>query len=344
MNICSIRGATTAAENTRECIIKTTEELLKEVIEQNDIKKEDIINIFFTATKDITKAYPAIATRNLGITDCAIMCMQELDIEESLPMCIRTMLTVNTNKTKGDLNHVYLKEAKKLRPDISMKKNPISVAIDGPAGSGKSTVSKIIAKELSFKYIDTGAMFRAIAYHCLKTGIDCNDFEKVSKSIENLDITLKFDEGIQKVYLNNSDISDEIRNRQVSNLSSIIAKIPDVREKLLLIQRNMAKDQNVIMDGRDVGTNILPNANVKIYLDADVCERARRRGEEIALKGENIEQEKLIEEIKQRDEQDKNRKIAPLKMAEDAIYINTTEKTIYEVTEEIIKLIKQNIK
>lgn len=344
MNICSIRGAITIEENTRECIIKNSEELLKEVLKENNILKDDIINIIFSATKDVTKAYPAIATRNLGITDCAIMCMQELNIEGSLPMCIRIMMTVNTNKTKSEIKHIYLKDAKKLRPDISLKENPISVAIDGPAGSGKSTVATIIAKELSFTYLDTGAMFRAIAYYCLENNIDSNDFSKVSEKLNDINISLEFKAGIQQVYLNENNITEKIRTQEISKISSIIAKIPEVREKLLIMQRNIAKDKNIIMDGRDIGTNVLPNANVKIYLDADIEERAKRRCNEISLKGETFDYEKIVSEIKERDKEDKNREIAPLKKAKDAISINTTNMSIQEVTEEIIKIIKQNIK
>lgn len=344
MNIYSVRGAITIEENTKECIVKDTEELLKQVLKENDIVKDDIINIIFSATKDITKAYPAIATRNLGITDCAIMCMQELNIEGSLSMCIRLMMTINTNKSKNELKHIYLKEAKKLRPDISLKEAPIAVAIDGPAGSGKSTVSTIIAKELSFTYVDTGAMFRAIAYYCLENNIDYNNFNEVSKILDNISILLKFEDGIQQVYLNNKCITEKIRTQEISNTASIIAKIPQVREKLLIIQRELAKNKNIIMDGRDVGTNILPNANVKIYLEADVEERAKRRHKDILLKGESFDYDYIIKDIKARDEADKNRKIAPLKMAEDAILINTTNMTIQDVAEKIIKIIKQNIK
>lgn len=344
MNICSIRGAITIEENTRECIIKNSEELLKEVLIQNDIEKDDIINIIFSATKDVTKAYPAIATRNLGITDCPIMCTQELNIENSLPMCIRIMITMCTNKTKKDIKHIYLKDAKKLRPDIALKENKLAVAIDGPAGSGKSTVAKLIAKELNFTYIDTGAMFRAIAYYCLKNNIDYKNYANVEKCLSNIDISLEFENENQQIYLNKENITEYIRTQEISKIASEVAKIKEVREKLLNIQRDMAKNRNVIMDGRDVGTNILPNAKVKIYLDADIEERAKRRCLELSLNGENYEFEKIALEIKERDEADKNREIAPLKKADDAISINSTDLTIHQVSEKIINIIKQNIK
>lgn len=343
MNIYSIRGAITIEENTKENIIKNTELLLNEIIIKNNITKENMINIIFSATNDITKEYPAIATRNIGINNCPIMCLQEMYVEESLPLCIRVMITVKLNDNVN-LNHVYLKDAKKLRPDIALKDNYFAVAIDGPAGSGKSTISKIICKELNFIYVDTGAMFRAISLYCLKNNIDCNSKEEVEKNIDNINISLEFENGIQQIYLNNENITEIIRTEEISNNASIIAKFPSVRNKLLSMQRNIASNNNVVMDGRDIATNVLPNANVKIYLDADVDERAKRRYEELILKNEKAEYYKVRQDIINRDNDDKNRKIAPLKKASDAITINTTNLSIYEVSNIIIKIIKENIK
>ena len=344
MNIYSIRGAITIEENTKENIVTNTETLLKEILTQNNINKDDIINIIFSATKDVTKAYPAIATRNLGITDCAIMCLQEMYVEDSLSMCIRIMLTANVDLKKQDIKHIYLKEAKRLRPDITLKNSSFAVAIDGPAGSGKSTVSKIISKELSFIYVDTGAMFRTITLHCLKNNIDCNNKEMVTKELENINISLSFENGIQQIYLNDENVTEKIRTQEIAKNASVVAQIPSVREKLLNMQREIASKNNVIMDGRDIGTNVLPNANVKIYLDADIDERAKRRCNELALKNEKYEYDIIRQGIIDRDNADKNRKIAPLKKADDAIVINTTSLSIYEVSEKIIKIIKENIK
>lgn len=344
MRICSIRGAITIEENNKDCIIKNSEILLNEILSKNNLMKEDIVNIIFTATKDITKAYPAIATRNLGINNCSIMCLQEMYVEDSIKMCIRIMVTANININKNDIKHIYLKGARRLRPDISMNGKGFSVAIDGPAGSGKSTVSRIIAKELNFIYVDTGAMFRTIAFYCMNNKIDCNNFFSVSKELKNIDISLKFDEGIQQIYLNNINVTDKIRTQEVSKNASLIAKIPEVREKLLFIQRNLARNKHIIMDGRDIGTNVLPNANVKIYLDANIDNRAKRRCNELLLKNEKFEYEKVRQGIIDRDNTDKNRKISPFKKADDAISINTTNMNINEVAEKIIKIIKDNIK
>ena len=244
MNICSIRGAITIEENTKENIVTNTETLLKEILTQNNINKDDIINIIFSATKDVTKAYPAIATRNLGITDCAIMCLQEMYVEDSLSMCIRIMLTANVDLKKQDIKHIYLKEAKRLRPDITLKNSSFAVAIDGPAGSGKSTVSKIISKELSFIYVDTGAMFRTITLHCLKNNIDCNNKEMVTKELENINISLSFENGIQQIYLNDENVTEKIRTQEIAKNASVVAQIPSVREKLLNMQREINRKNN----------------------------------------------------------------------------------------------------
>lgn len=342
MDIYSIRGAITIEKNSKEDIVYNTEKLLEEIITQNNIDKNNIINIVFSATDDITKTYPAIATRNLGITDCAVMCLQEMNVEDSLKMCIRVMITAKLDIDKKDIKHIYLKDAKILRPDIS--KNNLAIAIDGPAGSGKSTVSKIVAKELNFIYVDTGAMFRAITLYCLENNIKCENAKTVVKNLDNIDIKLKFKDGLQQVYLNGKNVTEEIRTQDISKNSSVVAKIPEVREKLLQMQRDIAKYSNVIMDGRDVGTNVLPNATVKIYLDADIDERAKRRCKELSEKNEPFEYEAVRQSIIDRDNADKNRKIAPLRKADDAIIINTTSLDIHQVSDLIIKIIKESIK
>ncbi|MFI3230736.1 MAG: (d)CMP kinase [bacterium] len=356
MFIKSIRGAITIEHNTKTDILKNTEVLLLEMIEQNNLKIDSIINIMFTATKDITKAYPAIATRNIGIVDCPIMCVQELDIENSLPMCIRVMFTI-TSIDDIKPNHIYLKDARKLRPDLFniLSDKKFAVAIDGPAGTGKSTVAKIISKELNFIYIDTGALYRGITYYCLSNNLDIMSEESIKGHLANINLAIKFENTKPQIYLNNNNITQNIRTEEISQKTSIVAQYKSVRDKLLDLQRNIAKYNNVIMDGRDIGTNILPSADVKIYLDADSHTRAVRRYNQ--LEGERLKDSstyvsksttdleitlvQIEKSIVERDFNDKNRDIAPLKIAGDATLINTTNLSIDEVCEKIILLIKQ---
>lgn len=342
MSVSCIRGAITIDENTKDNIIKNTTDLLEQIIYENEIKIDDIISILFTATKDITKVYPAVSARNLGITNASLMCLQEMYVEDSLEMCIRVMVTVNTTKSQSQVKHIYLKNATILRPDISSyKENFISVTIDGPAGSGKSTIAELVAKELDLYHIDTGAMYRSIAYFCLQNNIDFNNFDEVISKIENLNLSIKFINKNQHIFLNNIDITQKIRTQDIGKGASIIAKIPEVREKLINIQRELSKNQSIIMDGRDIGTNVLPNADIKIYMEATLEQRAIRRFNELKQKGEIYSLEEIKNEILQRDFEDKNRNIAPLVQAEDAILINTTNLTIQNVKNKIIKIINE---
>lgn len=341
MKIYSIRGATTIETNSKDNIIENAKILLQEIITQNNIVEEDIINIIFSATKDVTKAYPAICTRNMGINSTPIMCVQEMNVDESLNMCIRIMLT--TYLKNNNVQHIYLKEAKKLRPDIYFKSGGVNIAIDGPAGSGKSTVAKSICSELNFTYIDTGAMFRCVMLYCIKNNINIQNEVAVNEILDNINIFLEFKNKEQKIYLNDKDVTLDIRTPEISKNVSIIAKIPNVRDKLLKMQRKIAKDKNVIMDGRDIGTKVLPNAIVKIYLDANINERINRRYNELIAKGEEIDYNELKIDIINRDFMDMNREKAPLKKAIDAISINTTNLNLNEVCQQIIKIIKEKI-
>lgn len=343
MNIYSIRGATTIEENTKEEILKRTEELLHQMIEKNGIVKDNIVNMIFTATTDVTSAYPAIATRNIGITSCPVMCVQELFVENSLAMCIRVMITVTLDIDKSEIQHVYLRDAIELRPDISLQDTSFSVAIDGPVGTGKSTVARMVAKELAFLYIDTGAMFRAIALFCANNRVDCENSYEVSEALKNVDIKIKFEENMQQIYLNEKKVTDEIRTPEISSKASQIAKYPEVRKKLLDLQRSIAEGNKVVMDGRDVGTVVLPEAEVKIYLDADIDERARRRYEEFISRNRQVDFEEIKRSIAERDERDKNRKLSPLRKAEDAVEIDTTNIDAQGVADEIICIVKSRI-
>jgi cytidylate kinase len=211
------------------------------------------------------------------------------------------------------------------------------VAIDGPAGSGKGTVTKIVAKKLDLQYIDTGAMYRCIALEMLKDNVGLEDDEKIKDILNNTTIDLQG----SKVFLNNRDVTQEIRTIEVSNFTSPVSAIGFIREKMVELQRELAEGKNVIMEGRDIGTVVFQNAEVKIYLDATPEERARRRFEQNEKNGIESSYEQILKDIIQRDTRDMSRENSPLKKADDAILIDTTKLTIDEVIEKIIAIINE---
>ena len=215
-----------------------------------------------------------------------------------------------------------------------------NVAIDGPAGAGKSTIAKKIAKELGYVYVDTGAMYRALAIHFLKEGLQPEDTEKIKEACKNAVVTLQYEEGVQQVYLNGENVTAMLREEVVGNMASVSSAIPEVRAQLLELQRDLARTKDVVMDGRDIGTNILPNADVKVYLTASVEERARRRYVELQEKGVACNLEEIAHDIEERDTRDMNREIAPLKQAEDATFVDSSDMSIDEVVETIVNLCK----
>lgn len=216
-----------------------------------------------------------------------------------------------------------------------------SVAIDGPAGAGKSTIAKMIAKNLSFIYVDTGAMYRAMALHILKKGIDASDSGAISKACEDADITIQYLNGEQVVLLNGENVNGLIRTEEVGNMASISSVNGDVRKKLVSLQQKLAETASVVMDGRDIGTVVLPNADVKVYLTASAAVRAKRRYDELTKKGESCDLSKIEADIIERDERDMNREISPLRQAEDAILVDSSDMTIEEVVQTIVALIKK---
>lgn len=207
----------------------------------------------------------------------------------------------------------------------------MNIAIDGPAGAGKSSIAKLVAKDMNFIYVDTGAMFRAMAYYFLSNGIDPQDEEAVRAGCGEINIQIEYEEGVQHIYLNNIDVSFEIRKEEVGKNASVVAKYPVIRTKLLELQRAMAAENDVIMDGRDIGTVVLPDAEAKIFLTASSRVRAERRYKELKEKGEDCDLDKIEEDIIARDKQDMSREIAPLKQAEDAVFVDTSYMTIPEV-------------
>lgn len=215
-----------------------------------------------------------------------------------------------------------------------------NVAIDGPAGAGKSTIAKLVAKEKGYIYVDTGAMYRGLAIHFLDKGIAAEDTDEIIAACEGADVTIRYEGGQQQVYLNDVNITARLRDEEVGNMASKSSAIPAVRAKLLELQRGLARTQNVIMDGRDIGTCVLPDADVKVYLTASVETRAKRRFDELVEKGVSCDLEAITKDIAERDHRDMTREIAPLKQAEDAVLVDSSDMSIKEVVKAIVDLCK----
>ena len=213
-----------------------------------------------------------------------------------------------------------------------------NIAIDGPAGAGKSTIAKQVAQRKGYIYVDTGAMYRGLAVHFLKNHIQPEDQAGIIRACKDASVTIGYADGQQQVYLNGENITGMLREEEVGDMASKSSPIPEVREKLLALQRTLAKEKDVVMDGRDIGTNILPEADVKVYLTASVETRAKRRYDELTAKGVSCSMEQIAADIKKRDHRDMTRDTAPLRQAEDAVLIDSSAMTIEEVTEEILKL------
>ena len=216
-----------------------------------------------------------------------------------------------------------------------------NIAIDGPAGAGKSTIAKKAAKKLDFIYVDTGAMYRAIALYFIRNGVAADDEKTISEKCSDINVSIDYVDGVQQVILNGENVNDYIRTEQVSMMTSSVSKYPAVREKLLNLQRQLATEKNVIMDGRDIGTCVLPDAKTKIFLTASAGERARRRYKEQVERGIECDIKQIEKDIIARDEQDMNRKIAPLKQAEDAVLIDSSDMSIEQVVDAIIDVFEK---
>ena len=215
----------------------------------------------------------------------------------------------------------------------------MNVAIDGPAGAGKSTIAKLVAKEMGSVYVDTGAMYRAMALRMLNLGVNTEDTAAITEASKDADISIRYVDGEQRVILDGKDVSEEIRTYEVSGLASVVAAVPAVREKLVALQQKLARETAVVMDGRDIGTTVLPDAELKIYLTASQKERARRRFVQNAEKGlPEVPMDYLIGEIAERDRRDMTRSVSPLRKAEDAVLLDSSEMTIEEVVSAILKL------
>lgn len=214
------------------------------------------------------------------------------------------------------------------------------VAIDGPAGTGKGTITSLISKELGLVNIDTGATYRCVALNAIRNNIKLEEQEKIIASLENIEIDMKNEGGEQKVFLNGEDVSKQIRSKEVSQIVSQVSSIKEVRYKMVEVQRKLAQGKDVIMEGRDITTVVFPEANVKIYMDADERVRAQRRYKEMQEKGIQMTYEEVLKNIQARDKNDKEKEVGALKIAQDAIYIDTTGLSIEEVKDKILNIIK----
>ena len=210
-----------------------------------------------------------------------------------------------------------------------------NIAIDGPAGAGKSTIARRVAKELSFIYVDTGAMYRAMALYLLRKEVNKDDTEQIGNICQDAEISIEYQNGEQIVLLNDENVNSYLRTEEVGNMASVSSAVPRVREKLLSLQRKLARDMSVVMDGRDIGTTILPDADVKIYLTASSLTRAKRRYLELQEKGTVCNLDEIQKDIEERDQRDMNREISPLRQAEDAVLVDSSDLTIQQVVDRI---------
>ena len=217
-----------------------------------------------------------------------------------------------------------------------------NVAVDGPAGAGKSTIAKAVARELNLIYVDTGAMYRAIALFMLREGVDLSDRQAIIEKCPRADVTIRYEDGVQVVFLNGENVNGFLRTEEVGETASVISPIPEVRKNMVALQKELAAHSDCIMDGRDIGTCVLPDAQLKIYLTASSEVRARRRYDELAAKGIESDFQKIKADIEERDYRDMHREISPLKQAEDAVVVDTSDMTVEEVISRIMELCKSS--
>lgn len=333
-----IRGATTIENDCKEEISASVKMLLDEIFEKNALKKDEVSGFLFSLTTDIHSYHPAKAAREAGYDFAPLFAAIEPEIDGGLERCIRLMLF--TERKEKEVKHIYQKGAKILRKDISEIYN---IALDGPAGSGKSTVAKILAKDYNILYLDTGAMYRACGLKALRLGIDPKDREAVEKMLPNLNVKVEYLNGAQHTILDGEDVSSSIRENAVSMAASSISAHPAVRVKMVEMQREIAKSMSCVLDGRDIGSTVLPDAKFKFYITADSKIRAMRRFKELQERGETVDFEKLHAEIVARDKQDSEREFSPLVCADDAVVIDTSEMDVERVVATVKSVIQSKI-
>lgn len=332
-----IRGATTIEKDCKEEISSAVKTLLDEVFSANALTKDEVKGFLFSLTTDIHAYHPAKAARECGYDFAPLFAAIEPEIDGGLKCCIRLMLFTEADRA---VKHIYQKGAKILRTDVS---EIFNIALDGPAGSGKSTVAKILAKDYNILYLDTGAMYRACGLKALRLGVDPKDGVAVEKMLPELNVKVEYRDGKQHTILDGEDVSQAIRENPVSMAASSISAHPCVRLKLVEMQREIAKSMSCVLDGRDIGSYVLPDAKYKFFVTADSEVRAKRRFDELSARGEQVDFEKLHQEIIMRDKQDSEREFAPLVCAKDATIIDTSKLSIEEVVNAIKRVIQAEI-
>ena len=334
-----IRGATTISVDSKEEIKQSVQQLLDEVFQLNALKTVNVVGILFSVTKDIHSYHPAKAARECGYDFAPLFACEEPDIDGGLPLCIRLMMFVEFEEMKKAA-HVYQKGAKVLRKDITEIYN---IALDGPAGSGKSTVAKILARDYDILYLDTGAMYRACGLKALRLGVDTKDGAAIERILPKLNVTVEYKNGTQHTILDGEDVSLAIRENAVSMAASNISAHRCVREKMVEMQREIAKGISCVLDGRDIGSAVLPDAKYKFYITADSRVRAMRRYMELTSRGQEVDFDKLHAEIQLRDKQDSEREFSPLVCSKDAVVIDTSSMDIDEVVAAVKMAIQSKI-
>lgn len=334
-----IRGATTIEKDCKEEIVLAVKELLEGVFYANALKKEEVKGFLFSLTTDIHSYHPAKAARGSGYDFAPLFAAIEPEIDGALKLCIRLMLFTDLLEERR-VQHVYQKGAKVLRKDIS---EIFNIALDGPAGSGKSTIAKTLARDYNILYLDTGAMYRACGLKALRMGIDPKDGPAVEKMLPFLNVKVEYKDGRQHTILDGEDVSLVIRENPVSMAASSISAHACVRIKMVEMQREIARGMSCVLDGRDIGSVVLPDAKYKFFVTADSRVRAQRRYNELIARGEEVDFEKLHQEIIMRDKQDSEREFAPLTCAKDAIIVDTSEMDVDEVIKTIKGVIQSKI-
>lgn len=333
----AIRGATTVEHDCADEIKSSVRELLVKIVSDNSLTADDIICIMFSTTSDIHSYYPAKAARESGFFGCALYSSLEPDISGSLEKCIRVLVLAESDRKPVCC---YLNRAASLRTDLTDK---INIALDGPAGSGKSTIAKILAERFHLLYLDTGAMYRAVALACIRRGVNCKNRDEVQDILEKISVDVGYENGVQVTYLDGENVNEDIRTPAVSMCASDVSVHGCVRDKMVSLQRQIAAKGSCVLDGRDIGTNVLPDARFKFFITASAEVRASRRCEQNGVKGIPSDFDVILKQINERDTQDKTRTTAPLIKATDAIEVDTSNMSVEETVDFITEKIQERI-